>query len=72
MVKGSVVGNTGMDRLLDKKGREILVEVFRYSLRGKKTSGKSRLNVWSTELMKGAKGFTAKAERGLLVKYGVL
>lgn len=32
MVKGSVVGNTGMDRLLDKKGREILVEVFRYSL----------------------------------------
>lgn len=48
------------------------MEVFEYSLRGKKTSGKSRLNVWSTELMKGAKGFTAKAERGLLVKYGVL
>lgn len=64
MVKGSLVGSTGMDRLLDKKGRQIQVEVFKYSLWGKKTISEIKAKCWSTELMKWAKGCTAKSERG--------
>lgn len=55
MGKGSLVGNTGMDRLWDKKkaGRVSRVEVFEYSLWGKKTISeikKLKLMHWIDEV----------------------
>lgn len=50
MVKGSLVGNIGMDRLLDKK-KQILVGNFLSPL-CEKTVREMKATCWSSELMK--------------------